>query len=155
MPESVEDRIVHTIAQCAALYHRLMVVAGPSGSGKTRALKSVHERTKTPLINVNLELSRRMLDLTERQRALQVARLLDETIQAVEGETVLLDNTEILFHPSLKQEPLRLLQTVSRNRTVIVTWNGKIEGDQLIYAEPGHPEHRSHRIQDFLAVSTS
>ena len=54
---------------------------------------------------------------------------------------VLLDNTEILFDPALQQDPLRLLQHVSRNRTIVASWNGTVDDRYLSYADPGHPEH--------------
>ena len=116
-----------------------MIVAAPSGAGKTRTLQEVHQRTSAPLINVNLELSRRMLDLTERQRALQLPRLLGEVVNETEGDVALLDNIEILFDVALKQDPLRLLLGLSRNKTIIASWNGSIDKDYLTYAVPGHP----------------
>jgi hypothetical protein len=67
-----------------------------------------------------------MLDLTERQRALQLPRLLGEIVGEATGELVLLDNIEILFDVHLKQDPLRLLQGLSRNKTVVAAWNGSI-----------------------------
>jgi len=96
--------------QAAELYHRLVILAAPAGAGKTAALQDVRERTSALLINVNLELSRRMLDLTERRRALQLPRLLAEIVGASAADVVLLDNIELLFEPSLKQDPLRLLE---------------------------------------------
>jgi hypothetical protein len=71
MAESLAEQVLGKIAVMPELYHRLMIVAAPTGSGKTRTLQEVQQRTSAPLINVNLELSRRMLDLTERQRALR------------------------------------------------------------------------------------
>ena len=59
-----------------------------------------------------------MLDLTERQRALQLPRLLSEVVNIYQSDVILLDNIEILFDVSLKQKPLRLLQDLSRNKTV-------------------------------------
>jgi len=64
------------IKQAAELYHRRMLVVAPAGAGKTAALTYVKEQINAPLVNVNLELSGRILDLTERQRALQLPRLL-------------------------------------------------------------------------------
>jgi len=89
---------------------------------------------------VNLELSKRMLELTRTQRVRQVERLLKEVIAAQAGEVVLLDNLEILFDTGLEVEPLRLLQVSSRNRTIVATWNGSYRDGTLTYAEPGHPE---------------
>ena len=92
MAEPLADRVIKRIGQVAELYHRLVMLVAPAGSGKTAALQDVHERTAAPLINVNLELSRRMLDLTERQRALQLPRLLAEIVGVSAADVVLLDN---------------------------------------------------------------
>jgi len=129
-----------------------MLVA-PAGAGKTAALQDVHKRTAAPLVNVNLELSRRMLDLTERQRALQLPRLLAEIVGASAADVILLDNVEVLFDVSLKQDPLRLLQGLSRNKTVVAAWGGSIDGAHMVYATPDHPEYRRYPLRDFLVVS--
>ena len=52
------------------MYFRPILMVGPAGSGKTPVLQEVLARASAPLVNVNIELSRRMLDLTERKRAL-------------------------------------------------------------------------------------
>jgi hypothetical protein len=153
MAEPLADRIMQRIGQAAELYHRLVMLVAPAGAGKTAALQYVHERSAAPLVNVNLELSRRMLDLTERQRALQLPRLLAEIVGASAAEVILLDNIEILFDIKLKQDPLRLLQGLSRNKTVVAAWNGSIEGDHLVYAAPGHAEYRRYPSRDFLVVT--
>jgi hypothetical protein len=176
MAEPLADRVIKRIGQAAELYHRLVVLVAPAGAGKTAALQDVHERTAAPLVNVNLELSRRMLDLTERQRALQLPRLLAEIVAASAADVVLLDNIEILFDVSLKQDPLRLLQGLSRNKTVVVAWSGEIrtEGRELrteldtsydsshitqssslylVYATPDHPEYKRYPVRDFLVVN--
>ena len=147
------DRVIKRIDQAAELYHRLVMLVAPAGSGKTAALQDVHERTAAPLVNVNLELSRRMLDLTERQRALQLPRLLAEIVGASAADVVLLDNVEVLFDVSLKQDPLRLLQGLSRNKTVVAAWSGSIDGEHMVYATPDHPEYKRYPLRDFLVVN--
>jgi len=141
------------IKQAAELYHRLILVVAPAESGKTAALTYVNECTGAPLVNVNLELSRRMLELTERQRALQLPRLLREIVDDAASEVVLLDNLEILFDVSLHQDPLRLLQGLSRNKTVVAAWNGSIDKDHMTYAVPDHPEYRRYLVRDFLVAT--
>jgi type II secretory pathway predicted ATPase ExeA len=129
MAEPLANRIIEKIGQTAGLYHRLVMVVAPAGAGKTVALQGVNECMAAPIINVNFELSRRMLDLTERQRALQLPGLLAEIVEAAKAEVVLLDNIEILFDVSLKQDPLRLLQGLSRNKTVVAAWSGSIDDE--------------------------
>ncbi len=153
MAEPLADQVVRKINQAAELYHRLMLVVAPARAGKTTALRKVQERVGAPLVNVNLDLSRRMLDLTERQRALQLPRLLREMLNDAAAEVVLFDNIEILFDVALKQDPLRLLQGLSRNKTVVAAWNGSIDGNHMVYAVPDHPEYRRYMVRDFLVAS--
>lgn len=153
MAEPLADRVIRRIGQAAELYHRLVMLVAPAGAGKTAALQDVHERTMAPLVNVNLELSRRMLDLTERQRALQLPRILAEIVGASATDVVLLDNVEVLFDVSLKQDPLRLLQGLSRNKTVVAAWSGSIDGEHMVYATPDHPEYKRYPLRDFLVVN--
>ena len=153
MTEPLADQILRTVKPAAELYYRLILVVAPTGSGKTTALKHVQDSTDVQLVNVNLELSRRMLDLTERQRSLQVQRLLEEIIGEHDEEIVLLDNIEIIFDLGLRQDPLRLLQGLSRNKTVVAAWNGTVVEEFLTYAAPDHAEYRRYPIHDLLIVS--
>ncbi len=153
MAEPLTDQIIRKVERAAELYYRLILVVAPAGIGKTAALQDVQDRTGAPLVNVNLALSRRMLELTERQRSLQLQRLLEEIIGEHEEEIILLDNIEIIFDLSLKQDPLRLLQRISRNKTVVAAWNGTIVEEFLTYAVPAHAEYRRYPIPDLLIVS--
>ena len=153
MAESLADQIMQKVKHAAGLYYRLILVVAPAGEGKTTALQDVWDRTGAPLVNVNLELSRRMLELTELQRTLQLLPLLREIVGNCGDEPILLDNIEVIFDVGLKQDPLRLLQELSRNKTVVASWNGAIVGDFLTYAAPDHAEYRRYPIRDFLVAS--
>ena len=151
--DGIPNQIIDRIEQAKDLYNRLVLVVALSGAGKTAALREVNRHLGAPLLNVNLEISRRMLDLTVRQRALQVSRLVEEILDDFSEEAVLLDNIEILFDPSLQQDPLRLLLALSRNRTLVVSWNGQIKNKTLSYGEPGHPEYRRYTVENFLVIA--
>ena len=153
MAAATSEEIIDQINQTHQLYHRLVLVVGPSGSGKTSLLQEVSKQTRFRYINLNLELSRALLELTERQRILRLPLLVDEIIGQTGDQVVLIDNLEILFEVSLKQDPLRLLQQISRNRTVVATWNGTMAGGYLTYAAPNHPEYRRYPAHDLLAVT--
>lgn len=153
MAEPLADRVIRMISQAAELYYRLVIVVAPSGSGKTVALQEVSNRTSAPLINVNLDLSKRMLDFNEHQRALFLQRVLTEIVNGYESDVILLDNIEVLFDVSFKQDPLRLLKGLSRNKTVVAVWSGSIDEEYITYATPGHLEHKRYHIQDFLVLN--
>ena len=65
----IPNQIFDRIEQAKELYHRLVLVVAPSGAGKTAAMGEVNRHVGAPLLNVNLEVSRRMLEMTVRQRA--------------------------------------------------------------------------------------
>jgi hypothetical protein len=83
MSEPLADQVLQKISESGELYYRLILLVDPADSGKTKTLQEVSALTSAPLINVNLELSRRMLDLAERRRAPQISKLLGEIV----GET--------------------------------------------------------------------
>ncbi len=153
MIEPLPEQIIRKIDEVKILYHRLILVVAPPGGGKTEALQDVARRLELPLINLNLELSRRLLDLTERQRLTRLSRLLSDIVNSYDVETILLNNTEILFDTSLKQNPLPLLQGISRNKVIVATWNGTVEKGYLTYATPDHPEYRRYPARELTIVT--
>jgi hypothetical protein len=137
----------------ATLYHRLVLVVGPARSGKTRLLQAAAAANGWPLINLNQRVSELLLELTQRQRALRVPRLVGDVFGSTGADVVLVDNLELLFSPDLAQDPLRLLQGLARNRTVVASWPGVMVGKQLTYAEPSHSEYRRYPEPDTLWLS--
>lgn len=151
MAEPIHDKIKRSMQAAEGLYHRLVLLVGETGSGKTGVLRDVAEEFGTSVINVNLALSSELLELTAKQRSLRLPVILDQITNKVQS-SVVLDNLEILFDKSLKQDPLRLLQGISRNRVVVASWNGTMTSGRLLYAETGHPEYRSYDSVDALIV---
>jgi len=152
MAESLQTILLQSIKESEERYNRLVLLIGQTGSGKTIALQELSKELGVKIINVNLVLSKLLLEMTAKQRSLQLPKLFEDILKNNEG-TVILDNIEILFDISIKQDPLRLLRGVSRNRNVVVSWNGKIDGTKLIYAEPGHLEFRTYETTDLLTVT--
>ncbi|MEZ5277102.1 MAG: BREX-3 system P-loop-containing protein BrxF [Opitutaceae bacterium] len=152
----IDQTVADAINDATSLYHRLVLVVGPSGSGKTGAVRRVAISHPCPCLNVNLELSKQMLNLTGRQRSLQALTVLRDLIKDAGDDTVVLDNNEILFDRTLQLDPLRVLKELSRTKTIVATWNGHIDKNSLDYAEPDHPEYQHYPISevDFVYVTT-
>ncbi len=72
MAEPMADMVIRMISQAADLYHRLVLLVAPAGAGKTSALQEVSRRTAAPLINVNLDLSRRPAVVAESRYCVRV-----------------------------------------------------------------------------------
>ena len=130
------------IEQAAIRYYKIVLVVGKSGSGKTNLLKKICGQMQIPLINLGIELSQKLLPLTTRERKLKTCEIVSELIDAQDAPRLAIDNTEIIFDPSLMLNPLGLLQSLSRTRLLIWSWNGEVENGHVTYAYPGHPERQ-------------
>ncbi|MGJ0515484.1 MAG: BREX-3 system P-loop-containing protein BrxF [Methylomicrobium sp.] len=151
MAGPIHDKIKQSLKTADSLYHRLVLLVGVTDSGKTKILHDVADDFGVEIININLALSTELLGLTAKQRALHLQEILN---QIVDGDQTLivLDNLEILFDKTLKQDPLRVLQSMSRNRPVLASWSGTFSEGKLLYAEADHPEYRSYDSIDALIV---
>jgi hypothetical protein len=145
--------IESAISKANLSYHKLLVLAGKSGTGKTPLLRQISNNQGIPIINLGLTLSRQLLSLTIRQRKLKAADMIEDILGEPDSPRVGVDNTEIIFEPSLKLNALGLLRNISRNRLVIWAWNGEAEGDLLTYGYPGHPEYQRISARDFTVIA--
>ena len=134
------------------LYHQLILVVGPPGSGKTGVLKQIAKRKKTSVINVNLEISSRLLELTKKQRKTKLQTIFNDIVDRAQSP-VILDNLEILFDIELEQDPLRLLQLASRNKLILTSWSGTLQNKKLIYAEITHPEFKVYESSEIITFA--
>lgn len=152
MSAAAKSQTLAAIKTADTLYHRLVLLVGETGSGKTTVLRALGHELSVDVVNVNLAVSAELLELTSRQRILRLPDVLEQTATQ-SSSPVLLDNLEILFDRNLQQDPLRLLQHLSRNRTIVAAWGGSVSGDKLLYAELGHDEYRSYEASDVLIVT--
>lgn len=155
MSPSPTEEVFEAIVQANALYHRLILIVGRSQTGKTQLLHELETSSGYGAVNLNLELARRMREIPVRKRPLRTERIISEILAQVEGDVVLVDNTEMLFDPSLKLDPLRVLQGASRNRTVVASWSGRVMDGKLVYGDPEHPEFRRYPAQELLTIPLS
>ena len=139
--------------QARTLYHQLVLIVASVGGGKTVLLRDLAEQGAFPLLNINLELSKFLLDIPVKKRGIEAARILQQIIDAQNAPLVLLDNLEILFDPSLNLNPLTCLKQLSRHRVIVASWTGQVSDGYLLYAEPGHPEFRREPAEGLLIVS--
>src|SRR5271165_1951930 len=152
MPTPLASQIQDVLSRTKDAYYKLVLAVGPARTGKTATLIELCAQHRWPRVNVNLRLSERLLELTHRQRATRVASILDGMIRSEKSDVVLLDNIELLFAEELAQDPLRLLQSLSRNRTIVAAWPGSFNGAYLSYAQPGHPEARRYQTPQAVIV---
>ena len=138
------DELVPAAAEVADAYHRLVLLVAPIAGGKSARLTSVAGEEGWPLLNVNRVVASGLLELDAGELAIHCRQVLAGALSSVEESVVVFDNIEMLFEEYLKQDPLRLLQSLSRITTLVVSWPGSYDGRNLTFAEPGHRDYRKY-----------
>ena len=129
-----------------------MFVVGKPGTGKTKLLNSFADMNSLKVLNLNLLLSEALLNLSEKQRSLHLYQILSDIIRNEESDTIILDNTELLFDKVLKLNPIELLLQVSRNKNIVFSWNGEVKNGKLLYAENWHDEYQQYSAKGTLVL---
>ena len=146
-------QLLDTIRSTKDAYHKLTVLVGGPGAGKTVVLNQVAKELDLPVINLNLHLSQRLLSKSRQQMALHSADLATEVVDDHYTNGLCLDNTELLFDANLKLDPLAWLEDLSRNRLIVATWNGSLQGNELRFGNVGHPDHFSSIAKGYPIIS--
>lgn len=141
------------VGRAGSRYTRLVLLVGPGGTGKSATLRELANDLGLQPVNLGLELSRRLVDVPARRRPVAAADLAADLCRGDGADSVrVLDNTEAIFQPELRLDPLKLLQDSARNRSVVAAWCGEVEGGTLRYARPSHAEFREYVNPDAVLV---
>lgn len=145
------DKLRSALQSIETQYHRLIILVNCEEACKQDVLNMLESSSEIKPINLNLELSSRLLEFSIKQRPLKVAEIMEGLMEA-RPSPVLFDKLDILFEPSLRTDSLALLKSLSRNRTIIAFWTGTMKDNKLYYADPGYTEYKSYPIEDFVAI---
>ena len=142
-----------TVRGLGSASSKLLLIVGVPASGKSRFLRRVGDETGWPIVNIGKEVSQRLLALTKRQRRIKAEEVVADVLDSAGSQQLCIDNTEVLFDPSLAVNPVALFTNLSRNRLLVASWNGRLENGSLVYAEPGHPEYFKGPAHGFPVVT--
>ena len=93
-------------------------------------------------LSVGRELSPVLLAEIPQRRSRAVRQWMKTHLREMSPGPVLCTNVDLLFDPTLKLDPLRLMRDVSRVTRLVATWPGSYVDDVLAYAVPGHSHYR-------------
>jgi hypothetical protein len=150
-------RLIEAIRTVSADRHKLVILLGNFGAGKTILLKDVAQEINGKYINLNLELTERLLTLPRRTYANGVTahRLIDELCDELSPhhEPLLIDNVELLFSPELgRLNPIDTFKRISRERPVIVAIPARRVGNTAEYSTLGQADHFKMPLEKFACV---
>jgi hypothetical protein len=152
----IDDEIVKAAEAVSDAYERLVLVVGQAGSGKSTVLHSAAVKRRWPVLNLSLGMAEKMLQVSVHQRPAHAFEIALGLLREEASPVVCLDNIELLFEPSLQLDPLGLLQSLSKQRTLAVAWPGRIatgDAPRLIHAERPHPEYCDYSARGLVLLS--
>ena len=152
MLTSIQEKLSKAIGIARKQYHKLIILVESDEKKRTLLISDLARSCGVDAINLNLRLSTRLLEKSPKER---ISTLLEEFRDLIDTDSplVILNHCEVLFDKSLKNDPLKLLENISRNNTLLVAWPGSYQDGNLIYATPDHPEYRCYTTPDILIVS--
>lgn len=145
------DKLSAVLQSIESQYHRLIVLVNCENEQKLEIMGVLGGSDSKAPVNVNLALSASLIEYSIKQRPLKVAEIMTNLVNE-SPSPVLLDKLDILFDPSLQTDPLAMLQSLSKSKTIIAFLEGNLKDNKLYYAEPGYLEYRSYPVQDFVAI---
>ena len=132
------------IAMTKNQYYKLLLLVGISGSGKTTILRQIAQKENYQYINLNYELSRQLIDFPGEEQNRLIEREVEAIINSSPKDTLLLDNIELIFAKDFNLNPLQMLKSQSRKKTLIVGWNGEYDGRLLTFGRKGDDEYEEY-----------
>lgn len=146
--------LIEVIRTVSADRHKLVILLGNFGTGKTVLLKDVAQEINGKYINLNLELTERLLTLPRRTYADGVTahQLIDVLCDELSPhqEPLLIDNVELLFSPELgRLNPIDTFKRISRERPVVVALPARRVGNMAEYSTLGQADHFKMPLEKF------
>ncbi|WP_320820294.1 BREX-3 system P-loop-containing protein BrxF [Thalassolituus sp.] len=114
--------------------------------------KVLNNKASIQSVSLNKLLSKELVTVTKKNRSRKVLEITSRIIESKSKEIVFVTDLEILFDRSLEVEPVRLLETCAKHKTIMVLWPGDKTSSGLSYATPSHPEYRNYKASDLRDV---
>lgn len=157
MAHNFDQSVIDAIKNVSLDRHKLVILLGVFGAGKTKILKKIAGETAGVYLNLNLELSERLLKLPRNMMndGVTVSRLIDEIcdLSSPKKETLFVDNIELLFSPELgKINPVDTFKRISRQRPVVIAIPAYREGNLAVYSTPDSQDYFPIPLEDFVTI---
>lgn len=124
--------------------HALFLLVHAQANHLTAAAQQLqHQYPAWRHLALSTTLALGLRDIAPARRPRQTPRLCATAIHSHTPGPLLCTDIDLLFEPSLRLDPLRLLLDASRQTTLIVTWPGTDQDHRLAYAAPEHAHYRT------------
>lgn len=104
------------------------------------------------VIELGQVLSKELTKINKDKRNLEVVKTMGCIFSEIDVSGIIVTNIDILFNPSYRLDIIKLFIQLSRNKTVIVQWPGKLDFNNLIYSEPKYEDYKKYEINNYNII---
>lgn len=140
----LSSQILDKFSETEGAYNQFIVIL----TDESKDFQLLTKQLNADLIEINCKVSKQLLNVPNRLRALKVQQVVTNIIKQSHSNTVLIDKFELLFEPSLKTKPIDLFRELSKHKKIILLWRYTKKEGKLIYAVPDHPEYQESYINE-------
>ncbi len=133
--------ILDDLARARREHFRLVWIAGGKSGERSALLRALAEANAVNYVDLGKKMSSLLIDIPAPLRTASVEDCFADCLGMPLDEIVAIDHLEILFEPTLKINPIALIQGASRSRTILASWPGIINGSHLSFGSSDHPEY--------------
>lgn len=119
--------------------NKLLLIIGQPGSGKSKLIRNYSAETGVPIIDLDKIFVNTPSD--------QLMTEMKNFLKTYHKNVLLLDNKKILYAKNSQIDLLAFLKELSKDITVVATWNGMIEDGQLYHIRKDGPENLIYSVQ--------
>ena len=157
MKENNKIKLIEAIKTVQSDRHKMVILMGPFGSGKTSTLLQISKQINAIYIDLNLELSERLLSVptSNYNDGVTVHQLIDEICDdsSPHNEILIIDNLELLFSPELgKINPIDTFKRISRQRPIIIALPARRQGNSAVYSTPDNQDYCAMSLDEYIVV---
>lgn len=135
---------IDMLLQRTTFYHCVLLVNSDVCRLQQHAEKLAGDKG-WPILLMGRMLAEAILTVSPKQRSVEAQRVLRGLLSEAGPGPVVCADMDLLFDPTLRLDPLRLLREASRETALVVAWPGSYSGSVLAYAVPEHSHYRTWR----------
>lgn len=128
---------------------KLVLVVIPQDSHREIQEELLNSSVRT--INLSKELSRKLVSQSMKDRVKRLRMEVSDIAKEC-NESVWMSNLDVLFEPSLENDPMILLKKVAKSQVLVAIWSGEITETSLVYSKPGKPDYQSYLLKELNEI---
>ncbi len=143
------NRVETAVRKAEYQSFKLVLVVIPQDSHREIQEELLNSSVRT--INLSKELSRKLVSQSMKDRVKRLRMEVSDIAKECK-ESVWMSNLDVLFEPSLENDPMILLKKVAKSQVLVAIWPGEITETSLVYSKPGKPDYQSYLLKELNEI---